>query len=193
MKICVFGASGDNLDSVYFEAAFNTGREIARAGHTLIFGGGNGGLMGACARGVSSLNGDIIGIAPRFFDEPGVLYRECTDFIYTDTMAQRKKLMEDRCDAFIVLPGGIGTFEEFFEALTLKQLGQMCKPIAVLNTAEYYNSLLRALDTAVEGGFLSRACLSLFTVCGKPGEAVRHCSAREEDLGSIRRLEDYTK
>jgi uncharacterized protein (TIGR00730 family) len=127
MDICIYGASSANLEKTYYEGAEALGLEIARRGWGLVFGGGANGLMGACARGVSAGGGRILGIAPRFFDEPGILYDKCTDFVFTETMRERKQAMEDRSDAVVVLPGGIGTYEEFFEMLTLRQLGQESK------------------------------------------------------------------
>ena len=193
MNICVYGASGSELAREYFEAAETLGRLIARGGHTLVFGGGQGGLMGACARGAYAENGGIIGIAPRFFDEPGILFPHCSRFIYTDTMRQRKQAMEDESEAIIVLPGGIGTFEEFFEMLTLKQLGRHGKPMAVLNTLGYYEAMYQMLENAVEGRFMSRNCLALFSMCQSPEEAMEQIRDGEQLVGSIRRLEDYGK
>ena len=112
MKICVFGASSRDLAQVYYDEAFVLGAELARRGHKIVFGGGTSGLMGAAARGAQSEGGYLIGVAPRFFDEPGVLHK-CDEMIFTETMGERKKTMEDLADAFVVLPGGIGTFEEF--------------------------------------------------------------------------------
>lgn len=110
--------------------------------------------MGAAARGMSSVGGrGIIGVAPRFFDEPGILYEGCTEMIFTETMSERKKAMEDMSEAFVTLPGGIGTFEEFFEALTLKQLGRHAKAMAVLNTLGYYDSMESMLQKAVDERF----------------------------------------
>jgi len=188
MKICVYAASGRELHEDYFKAAQALGRAIALGGHSLVFGGGNEGLMGACARGVLSEGGEIIGIAPRFFDEPGVLFKECSSFIYTETMRERKQLMEQQADAFIMLPGGIGTFEEFFEILTLKQLGRHSKPIAILNTRGYYEPMLAMLRFTAEEKFMSAKCLELFRLCNEPQEAVLHCAGQEELRGSIRRL-----
>lgn len=193
MNICVYGASGSELAREYFEAAETLGRLIARGGHTLVFGGGQGGLMGACARGAYAENGSIVGIAPRFFDEPGILFPHCSRFIYTDTMRQRKQAMEDESEAIIVLPGGIGTFEEFFEMLTLKQLGRHGKPMAVLNTLGYYEAMYQMLENAVEGRFMSRNCLALFSMCQSPEEAMEQIRDGEQLVGSIRRLEDYGK
>ena len=191
MNICVFGASGDELDREYFLAAGALGALMAREGHCLIFGGGAGGLMGECARGAHDGGGEIIGVAPRFFDEPGILYGDCSRFIYTETMAQRKQTMEDMAEAFVVLPGGIGTFEEFFEVLTLKQLGRHEKPMALLNTLGYYDALLALLENAVEGGFLSRGCLELFSLCDAPRQALDRCAVKEERRGGVKRLRDY--
>ena len=124
MRICIFGASGRELDERYYTEAEALGELIGRNGDSIVFGGGAEGLMGACARGVHSAGGGIIGIAPRFFDEPGILYDKCSRMIFTETMRERKQAMQDNSDACIVLPGGIGTLEEFFELLTLKQLGR---------------------------------------------------------------------
>ena len=193
MNICVYGASGSELAREYFEAAETLGRLIARGGHTLVFGGGQGGLMGACAQGAYAEGGRITGIAPRFFDEPGILFPHCSRFIFTDTMRQRKQAMEDESEAIIVLPGGIGTFEEFFEMLTLKQLGRHGKPMAVLNTLGYYEAMYQMLEKAAEGRFMSRNCLSLFSMCQSPEEAMEQIRDGEQLVGSIRRLEDYGK
>lgn len=193
MNICVYGASGDKLDRAYFEVAFELGKLLGRRGHSLIFGGGAGGLMGACARGASAAGAEIVGVAPRFFDESGVLYDGCTRFIFTETMHERKALMEDQAEAFIALPGGIGTFEEFFETLTLKQLGRHGKPMALLNTLGYFDALQELLLRAVEGGFLSRGCLALYALCDSPSQALDRAEQPETLRGGITRLADYTK
>lgn len=193
MNICVFGASSNDLEQAYYTAAQALGRVLAAAGHTLVFGGGAGGLMGACARGAGELEGSITGIAPRFFDEPGILYKERGELIFTETMAERKQLMEEKADAYIVLPGGIGTFEEFFEVLTLKQLGRHSKPMVMLNTLGYYDALVETLRKTAEAGFMSHRCLELFALCDSPEAAVARCGIREEGEGSIFRLSDYNR
>ena len=162
MKICVFAASSRTIDSSYVDEAFALGTELAGRGHSIVFGGGTSGLMGAVARGAFSAGGGIIGVAPRFFDEPGILYEHCTEMLFTETMSERKKLMEDMSDAFITLPGGIGTFEEFFEALTLKQLGRHAKAMAVLNTRGYYDAMDAMLRRAVAERFLSEDGYALY-------------------------------
>ena len=164
MNICMYGASSTDLEQIYYDAAEHLGRRIAARGHGLVFGGGAQGLMGATARGLAAGGGRITGIAPRFFDKPSILYKECSEFIFTDTMRERKELMEKLSDAFIMAPGGIGTYEEFFEVLTLKQLGQLNKPIAVFNVNGYYELLLRLLEDTVSKGFMKASCLDIFGI-----------------------------
>lgn len=194
MNICIYGASSNKLAQEYYDTAEQLGALMAKAGHTLVFGGGQGGLMGAAARGAHAHGGDIIGVAPRFFDEPGILYPHCSRFIYTDTMRERKAIMEEESDAFIVLPGGIGTYEEFFEMLTLKQLGRHSKPMAVLNTRGYYDPMEAMLRNTVEEGFMSASCMDLFGVCSTPEEVLDYVLTAKVVTGSIeRKLEDYNK
>ena len=193
MNICVFGASSNRLEQVYFDQAHALGRAIALGGHTLVYGGGASGLMGACARGAREAGGGIVGIAPRFFDEPGILLKDYGEFIYTDTMSERKALMEDKADAFVALPGGIGTYEEFFEVLTLKQLGRHAKPMALLNTAGYFEPMVLMLEKTASSGFMSESCLELFSLCGSPEEAVEHCARGESSPVRIRHLEEYCR
>ena len=192
MNICIYGASSRKLAKEYYDAAEALGALMARQGHTLVFGGGQEGIMGAVARGAHAHGGKIIGIAPRFFDQPGILFEECTEFIYTDTMRERKALMEEHSEAFMVLPGGIGTYEEFFEMLTLKQLGRHNKPMVMLNTRGYYNPMAAMLQNTVDEGFMSADCLELYGVCNTPEEALDYILNAKLVTGSIeRKLEDY--
>ena len=193
MKLGIYGASGERLDARYFEAARRFGRLLGAHGHSLVFGGGAHGLMGACAEGAAEAGAEIVGIAPRFFDEPGVLFTRCTRFVWTGTMRERKAALEEESEAFVVLPGGIGTFEEFFETLTLKQLGLHGKPIALLNTLGYFDALRTLLEQAAEGGFMSRNCLRLCAFCATPEEALSYVETAEPLTGGLRRLEDYTR
>ncbi|MGN1451061.1 MAG: TIGR00730 family Rossman fold protein [Eubacteriales bacterium] len=163
MRICVYGASSDDIDAVYIKTAEELGEKMAKRGHSLVFGGGATGLMGGAARGILKAGGELVGIAPKFFDVPGVLCKSCTEFIFTETMRERKQLMEDMSDAFVVVPGGIGTYEEFFEMLTLKQLGRHKKAIAVLNTGGYYDTVGDLMKKTVEKGFMKPECLGLYS------------------------------
>ena len=169
MKICVYCASSELIDKSYMEAGESFGEKMAQGGHTLIFGAGKYGVMGAVARGLRRNDGKAVGVIPRFFDTVDVMFTDC-EIIYTDTMRERKQIMEDLSDAFVMMPGGIGTFEEFFEILTLKQLGRHKKPIAILNVNGYYDSLFRMIGDAIEKNFMSEKCLSLFTVCNSSDE-----------------------
>ena len=133
MNICIYGAASADLDQIYYDKTEQLGRLMAKRGHGLVFGGGETGLMGAAARGVAAEKGYILGIAPKFFDKPGVLYQKCTDFIITETMRERKHLLEEKSQATIVAPGGIGTYEEFFEIFTLKSLNRLDRAIVFYN------------------------------------------------------------
>lgn len=164
MNLCLYGASSDQIAPAYLQAVEALGAKLAARGHGMVFGGGAQGLMGAAARGVASQQGYILGVAPSFFNVDGVLYPHCSEFIYTETMRQRKQIMEDRADGFIMVPGGIGTYEEFFEMLTLKQLGRHSKPIAILNLNGYYDLLEQLLEQTIRQGFMKPACRNLYGV-----------------------------
>ena len=179
MRICIFGASGRELDARYYAEAEAVGRLIGENGDSIVFGGGAEGLMGACARGVSAAGGDVVGIAPRFFDEPGILYDKCSRMIFTETMRERKQRMQEESDACIVLPGGIGTLEELLEVLTLNQLGYLSAPVVIFNQNGYYDALIGQLRVCVEQEFADVSCLRLFAVADTPEEAVRALQAFE--------------
>lgn len=190
MKICVYGASSNAIDKSYLVSGEDLGREMAKRGHGLVFGGGAQGMMGAVARGMSEFGGEILGIAPSFFNVDGVLYEKCTNFLYTETMRQRKQLMEEHADAFVMTPGGIGTFEEFFEILTLKQLGRHNKPIAILNTGGYYDAMAQMLQTAVEQNFMKAACLKLYGIFEEPGELISYLEGYKADPADVTGLKN---
>lgn len=170
MNICVFGASSNDIDPKYIKAGESLGKLMAQRNHRLIFGGGQTGLMGAVSRGIHGHGGKSIGIAPTFFDVPGILEENCTEFIFTETMRERKDLMEKKADAFIMTPGGIGTMEEFFEIFTLKQLQQHNKPIGILNVDGYYDELISMLVHTAEKGFMDKSCMDLLCVSNDPQE-----------------------
>ncbi len=163
MKICIFGASSAHIDDLYIKAVEELGKKLALRGHSLVFGCGATGLMGAAARGFKAGGGAILGVIPEFFQEEGIekIYTDC-EIIYTDTMAERKKTMEDEADAFIIVPGGIGTFEEFFEVLTLKQLGRHEKAIAIYNIAGYFDDLEKFMQNVKERKFITFECSKLY-------------------------------
>ena len=196
MKVCVFGASSRDLAQVYYDEAYALGAELARHGHEIVFGGGERGLMGAAAAGARREGARLIGVAPRFFDEPGILYAECDEMISTETMSERKKAMEDMSDAFVTLPGGIGTFEEFFEALTLKQLGRHAKAMAVLNTNGYYDAMEAMIMRAVEEEFFTRSGRALYEVFSEPAALVSYIEsyhAEPEEVWKEKIFGNYTR
>lgn len=162
MNICLYGASSSAIAKAYLNPTEELGAKIAERGHTLIYGGGAAGLMGAAARGAYSRGGKIIGIVPSFLNVDGILFDNCTELIFTETMRERKALMEQKSDAFIMTPGGVGTFDEFFEILTLKQLGRHSKPIAVFNINGYCDSLIAQLENAVHKQFMNPEIFELF-------------------------------
>ena len=190
MRICVFGASSSALDPVYLAAGERLGAEMARRGHSLVFGGGANGLMGAVARGVSSGGGEILGVAPGFFNVDGVLYDRCTEFIYTETMRERKQIMEDRSDAVVMTPGGIGTLEEFFEMLTLKQLGRHNPPLAVLNTLGYYDAMQAMLEHTVAAHFAKPICLQIYRLFDEPAALMDYLEYYDPDEVDVRHIKN---
>lgn len=164
MNICVFGASSDTIDKIYITMTEELCEKMAKKGHGLVFGGGARGVMGASARGEKKGGGKIIGVVPSFFKVDGTIYEECDEYIYTETMRERKGIMEERADAFIIAPGGIGTYEEFFEVFTLKQLARHNKPIVIFNINGYYDAIISALETAEKENFIRPMTMSLFEV-----------------------------
>lgn len=170
MKICVFGAARDEIAPEFIRLGETLGRALARRGHAMLFGGGAHGMMGAAARGCASEGGEIIGVAPYFFDRPGVLFDGCTQMIQMETMAERKTLMENEADAFLALPGGLGTFDELFEVLTMRNLGLHQKPIALLDCALFWAPTVELLRRTVEGGFAPASALDSF-LCADDAEA----------------------
>ena len=168
MNICLYGASSTEIGESYLIATEELGELLARRGHSLVYGAGGAGLMGAAARGMKRGGGCVVGVVPSFLKVDGVLFDGCDEMIFTDTMRQRKQMMEERADAFIVTPGGIGTYEEFFEIYTLKQLGQLHKPIVIYNIDGYYDEMLAMLRRTVDERFMREASLALIAVADKP-------------------------
>lgn len=166
MRICVYGGASVKIDPDYIRATEVLGEKMAKRGHDLVFGAGGTGLMGAIAKGVSDGGGKVLGVIPRFFLDKNVeiVADHCDEVIYTDTMRERKQIMEDSADAFIMTPGGIGTFEEFFEILTLKQLGQLNKPIVIFNHKNYYVELIDMMEHSIEKKFINDAVRTLYSV-----------------------------
>lgn len=174
MKICVFGAASNEIDPEYIRLVEEFGEMMAKRGHSLVFGAGAHGLMGAAARGVTKGGGKIQGVIPSFFKEEKIegIYDKCDEIIYTETMAQRKAKMEDLADAFVIVPGGIGTFEELFEVLTLKQLGRHNKAIVFYDIKDYYISIEKLLEKGFDERFIRNDCRVLYYYTENPADAL---------------------
>ncbi|MBE7035970.1 MAG: TIGR00730 family Rossman fold protein [Ruminococcaceae bacterium] len=192
MRICVYGAASPTIDQQYIDQTEKMGAEMARRGHSLVFGGGGNGLMGAAARGVRSGGGYIFGVIPKFFGNESVekICDFCDKLIEPDTMRERKQIMEDNADAFIVTPGGIGTYEEFFEILTLKQLCRHNKPIAVYNINGYYDGLVQVMHDAIKKNFIKENCLELFFVSDNLEALFKYIEAPVKETRTVKELKD---
>lgn len=163
-----------HIDKSYVAAVELLGEKMAKRGHSLVFGAGGTGLMGAAARGVKRAGGYVHGVVPSFFKDEGIeqLFCECDKMTYTDTMRERKAVMEDDADAFIIVPGGVGTFEELYEIVTLKQLNRLTKAIVILNINGYYDELEEFMHTAADRKFITESCLTLYEIFTDPDEAL---------------------
>lgn len=192
MRICVYGAASPIIDPKYIRLVEIMGEKMAKRGHSLVFGGGGNGLMGAAARGVKKGGGHILGVIPKFFDDEKIeaVYSECDELIEPDTMRERKQIMEDNADAFIIVPGGIGTFEEFFEILTLKQLCRHNKPIAMYNINGYYNEIVEAILAATNKNFIRENCMELFYLSDNLEELFAYIETKPRTDLTVRDLKD---
>jgi len=168
--LCVFCGSQPGVNSAYARAASEMGQLLAREDITLIFGGGMTGIMGILADAVLDAGGRAIGIIPDSMNVPKVVHEHLTDLIVTPDMHTRKAKMVEVSDGFIALPGGLGTFDELFETLTLSQLGYEPKPIGILNVAGYYDPLVELIDHAIQAGFVHPRYRDVFIVKEKPGD-----------------------
>ena len=152
LTICMYGAASDRIDSIYINAAEALGKEIAKRHHKLIYGGGASGLMGACANGVLENGGEVTGVVPTFMNKFEPIKSECTEIV--------------------IAPGGIGTFDEFFQILTLTELGRSAKPIIVYNISGFYDDTIAIIDKLIGMGFIRESVKSLFSVCETPEEVL---------------------
>lgn len=153
-RICVYCGSNFGVDPAYQQAARATGTLLARQGIALVYGGGKVGLMGEIARAVIENSGEVIGVIPKYLADKEVAFNGISDLRLVDNMHDRKAIMADLADAFIGLPGGLGTLEEVAEILTWSQLGLHVKPCGLLNVNGYFDALLAFLDHMVEAHFM---------------------------------------
>lgn len=154
-SLCVYCGSRPGATPAFGDAARAVGHWIGSHGGQLVYGGGCNGLMGTVAQATLEAGGRVIGVIPKALVEKEWANHNCTELHVVDTMHERKRLMAEHADAFLALPGGIGTFEEFFEVWTWRQLGYHDKPVGLLNLDGYYDGLLRFLEDAVRQQFMS--------------------------------------
>jgi uncharacterized protein (TIGR00730 family) len=167
-SVCVYCGSRNGVSPVYAEVARTVGQWIGKHQGQLVYGGGNNGLMGLVAQATAEAGGRVVGIIPKALQSQENTRTACDEVHVVDTMHERKRMMAERADVFLALPGGIGTFEEFFEVWTWRQLGYHDKPVGLLNTEGYYDGLLSFAQHSVTQGFLSDWQLDLIKCHDQP-------------------------
>lgn len=172
MIITVFAASSSRIDRRYAAAAAELGAMLAKSKINVIYGGGGIGLMGILADSIIENGGSITGVIPSFMNEVGWGHPHISEMIVTSDLAERKKNMLAKAEAVVALPGGIGTLEELTEAITLKQLGLFKGPIIILNTLDFYRSLIEFLHHMVEGCFLRLEHKDMWEIVNTPKEVI---------------------
>ena len=178
-SVTVFCSSSSAVPRIYTDTAAALGRALAAQGWTLIYGGNNVGTMGALADGCRAAGGQGVGVTPQLFIDKGVDDKNCNEMIVTACMRTRKATMEQRGDAFVTLPGGLGTLEEIFEIIVGKQLGFHRKPIVLLNVDDYFAPLLAMIEHGIEHRFIKPIARSLYFVAATVDEAVEHIRTYE--------------
>lgn len=169
-SLCVYCASSDRIDPKYPALAEEVGREAARRGWALVYGGGRTGSMGAVARGAKGGGGKVIGVIPEFMKARELEFTEADELVSVLTMRERKMMMETRADAFLALPGGWGTLEEILEILTLAHLEVLHKPVVLLNQDGYWDDLLRLFERIVAERFMHDTIRGKYAVARHLGE-----------------------
>ena len=163
-SVCVYCGSRPGTNPAFAQAAVQVGQWIANHGGQLVYGGGHNGLMGILADACLAAGGRVVGVIPQTMVEREWAHTGCHELIVVQTMHERKRIMLERADAFIALPGGLGTFEEFFEAWTWRHLGFHNKPVGLLNTAGYYDDLLHFFKRSVEEEFFGEPQMEMMSV-----------------------------
>ena len=167
-RVTIYAASSGRIARPYFDAASALGGLLAETGVEIMYGGGRTGLMGAMADAALAAGGRVHGVTPGFLRELELSHETLTSLTVVNDMRERKHLMLEQSDAVIALPGGCGTYEELFEALTLKRLGRWLGPIVLLNTGGFYQPLRAALDHAVSEGFMDQRHMGMWTLVAEP-------------------------
>lgn len=178
MNILIYCGARHGSDALLVQTAHDLGIEIARRDWQLIYGGGGVGLMGVIARAVLEHGGRVTGIIPTFMHTAEIALHDCTELIEVESMHVRKQMMIERADAILALPGGFGTLDELFEALTWRQLGLHDRPIGLLNVGGYYNNLLALRDDMIRADFVSSEVASFLTVAETHTEILDRLAAQ---------------
>jgi uncharacterized protein (TIGR00730 family) len=173
-SVTVYCSSSSALAREYFDAGAEAGRALAENGWALVYGGNAVGLMKTVADAARAGGGRVVGITPKLMVDKGIHDVLADELVVTNGMRDRKALMEERGDAFLTLPGGLGTFEEIFEIIVGKQLGYHAKPIALLNVTGYFSPLLEMIEHGIEQRFIKPGVRELYFVAGTVAEAVGH-------------------
>ena len=164
MKVGVYCAASDKVEQKYKDVAYNLGKLIAQKGHVLIYGGGNSGLMGEVARGAEENKGHVLGVVPDFMSNFEPIFSGKANILHTKTMAARKEIMEHISDCIIILPGGIGTFDEFFQILTQKELNRENDSLILFDQDGFYDDLLNFMHMCADKHFIQSFVFDLFKV-----------------------------
>lgn len=178
-SVTVFCGSSDAVEEKYFAAARELGEKLARRGWRLVYGGGSVGLMGVLSRAVLAYGGHVTGVIPKALLDLGVGNRDASELIVTDGLRDRKAIMDERGDAFVALPGGLGTLEEVLEVLTLKQLGYHTKPVAVLDLGGFYEPLWSQVQRGIDTGFIKPEFMDLWYPAPDVDALLRYLDAYE--------------
>ncbi|MDG2473666.1 MAG: TIGR00730 family Rossman fold protein [Paracoccaceae bacterium] len=173
-SICVFCGSRDGSNVKYTQAAKELGQLMAKQKFSLVYGGGNVGLMGSIASESQKKNNEVLGVIPNHLMEKEVGEKSLNNLVITKNMHERKMLMYKKSDAFIILPGGVGTLDEFFETLTWAQLNIHKKPIILLNIGDFWNPLINLLNHQIKLGFVNITINKLFVTVSTPKEAINY-------------------
>lgn len=173
-SICVFCASSQSVSDLFKAVALELGRELGKRGIDLVYGGASIGLMGCVARGVHEEKGKVTGVLPEFFKTKDIEYSEADELIVTRDMRERKAVMDQRSDAFIVLPGGIGTLEEAMEILSMRQLRLTDKPLVFINTQGFYDGLLATFEEMVDLKFAKPNITDMYEMVPDPQSALNY-------------------
>ncbi len=167
-SLCVYCGSRPGADPRFAQAAEAVGQWIGQHGGRLVYGGGRSGLMGMVADATLAAGGTVLGVIPEALVEREFAHTGCSELIVVATMHERKRLMAEAADAFVALPGGIGTFEELFEVWTWRQLGYHDRPVGLLDTAGYYQPLLGFLQSGLQAGFMTTTQMDMVRVSQHP-------------------------